>query len=265
MQRGKRIFTHQTLVDENSVFEVVAAPAHERHEQVLAERELAAVGGRTIREAIAKLDLVALLDDRLLVEASSRVAAAELLKVVAPDAILGIVRELRLAGRKLAVLGDDDHFCRDVSDNTVGERRDDDLRVLGSDAFKAGTDIRTLRSHQRHALTHHVRSHERTVGVVVFKERDETGSDRNNLHRRNIHILDFVSGLVAELCFEAASDLRLCECHVAVERRVCLRNHKLLFLVGGEVFDFVGHLAANNFAVRRLDKAETVDLSIDAQ
>ena len=38
-------------------------------------------------------------------------------------------------------------------------------------AFDTGADDRSLRAHQRHSLAHHVRAHERAVGVVVRRGR----------------------------------------------------------------------------------------------
>ena len=40
---------------------------------------------------------------------------------------------------------------------------------------------------QRHSLAHHVTSHERTVTVVVLEERNESGRNRTDLLRSNVH------------------------------------------------------------------------------
>ena len=265
MERRERILAHKALVDEDRVLEVVAAPAHERDEQVLTERELALVCRGAVCEAVAGLDLLALLDDGLLVEARAGVAAAKLLEVVAPHALLGVVLELGLAGRKRAVLGDHDEIGRDVGDRAALESRHDDAAVLGGDALETGADIRTLGRHERHALAHHVRAHERAVRVVVLEERNEAGRDGDDLHRRDVHVLDLVRGLVAELGLETARDALLGETAGRGERRVRLGDHELLLLVGGQELDLVGHLAADDLAVRRLDEAEAVDLRVDAQ
>ena len=72
----------QPLGDEDRVLEVVAAPGHERDQDVLAQRQLAALGGRTVGDDVAHLDVVAALDDRLLVDAGVLVRALELGQVV---------------------------------------------------------------------------------------------------------------------------------------------------------------------------------------
>ncbi len=45
---GEEILTHDALTDEDGVLEVAALPAHERDQDVLAQRELAVLGGRAI-------------------------------------------------------------------------------------------------------------------------------------------------------------------------------------------------------------------------
>ena len=274
MQGRKNVLAHKALVDENGVFEVVAAPGHERHEQVLAECELATVGRRTVRKAVAGHDLLAALDDRLLVEARAGVAAAILLEGVAADAFLRLLEEIVLgrilgirlnAGRQAAVGGGENRAGIDIGDNSRLFGAHDDAAVLGGDAFKAGTDERTLRTHERNALTHHVRAHERTVCVVVFKERNETGSDGDHLHRRNVHVLDLGGRHIAELSLPAAGHLRFGERLVVVERSVGLGDHVLLFSVGREILDRVRDLAVADNAVRSLDETEAVDLGVEAE
>ena len=63
-------------------------------------------------------------------------------------------------------------------------------RVAGGLAFEAGADERRLGNEQRHALALHVRAHQRAVGVVVLKERNQAGGHRNELLRRNVHVVD---------------------------------------------------------------------------
>ena len=55
---------HQPLGEDDGVLEVVALPRHEGDEQVLAEGQLAVVGGGAVGEDVARLDLVALVDQR---------------------------------------------------------------------------------------------------------------------------------------------------------------------------------------------------------
>ena len=76
------------------VLVVVAVPRHERDEAVAAQRQLAEVGRGTVGDDVARLDHVADLHQRALVDAGVLVRALELLQRVDVDA--------RLAGLDLA-------------------------------------------------------------------------------------------------------------------------------------------------------------------
>ncbi len=69
---------NEVLGDEDRVLVVVAVPGHEGDEHVLAERQLALVGRGAVGDDLARLDLVALVDDRGLVQAGPLVQADEL-------------------------------------------------------------------------------------------------------------------------------------------------------------------------------------------
>ena len=81
-----------------------------------------------------------------------------------------------------------------VTDATLpaASASNDGLGVPGDARFKPGADERRLGDEQRHALALHVRTHQRTVGVVVFEERNQTRRHGNELLRRHVHVLDLV-------------------------------------------------------------------------
>jgi hypothetical protein len=98
VDRGVVVLFHQLLGDENRVLEVVAAPRHEGHEDVAAERQLAGVGAGTVGEDLALAHALAFSNDRLLRDAGVLVRALEL------DELIDVGAELLgLAG--LGVLG----------------------------------------------------------------------------------------------------------------------------------------------------------------
>ena len=68
--------------------------------------------------------------------------------------------------------------------------QDDVARVDRGAVLEAGADERRLRDHQRHGLPLHVRAHQRAVRVVVLEERDQRRRDRDDLRRRDVHVLD---------------------------------------------------------------------------
>ncbi len=69
---------HQLLGDEDRVLEVVAAPRHEGHEHVAAERQLAALGARAVGQHLTRLRPAALAHDGTLVDARVLIRALEL-------------------------------------------------------------------------------------------------------------------------------------------------------------------------------------------
>ncbi len=78
VDRGVVVFLDQLFGDHDGVFEVVAAPGHERHQHVAAERQFAQIGARTVGQNVALLHPLALEHDRLLADAGVLVRALEL-------------------------------------------------------------------------------------------------------------------------------------------------------------------------------------------
>ena len=163
--------------EHDRVLEVVTLPRHERHEQVLAERELAEVRRRAVGEHVALLDLrrrsstigfwlmhVPWFERRNL--ASRCVTRPPFLYstvTVSPD---------------------------DVDDRAVVGREQHVAGVACGARLDTGADVRRGRPQQRDGLALHVGAHERAVGVVVLEERDERGRDRDDLLRRHVHVVD---------------------------------------------------------------------------
>ena len=143
----------------------------------------------------------------------------------------------------------------------AGDLGDDD--VTGVDrrpVLHARTDQRRLGLDQRHRLALHVRAHERPVGVVVLEERDHRGRHRHHLARRDVHVVHAVRGHEVDLATLAAHQHAVVgELAVALQRLVRLGDDVPVLLVRGQVVDLVGHPAALDLAVRRLDEPERVD------
>ena len=82
VDRGVGVVLHQLFADDDGVFEVETVPGHEGHQHVAAQGQFALAGGRAVGEDLAFLDLVADVDDRLLVLAGPLVQADELAQIV---------------------------------------------------------------------------------------------------------------------------------------------------------------------------------------
>ena len=78
VDRRVAVILDQVLAQDDGIFEVSAAPAHEADEQVLTQRKRAAIGGRRVRQRLAGLDSLAFLHDGMLIEAGGLVGPCEL-------------------------------------------------------------------------------------------------------------------------------------------------------------------------------------------
>ncbi|CAB4717225.1 unannotated protein [freshwater metagenome] len=82
MDRRKYVVLYKALGENDGVFEVVALPWHECHDEVLAEGKFTIVGGRTVSENVALLHCLTLGNNRLLIDAGVLVRTFELEQAV---------------------------------------------------------------------------------------------------------------------------------------------------------------------------------------
>ena len=120
---------------------------------------------------------------------------------------------------------------------------DDDVAGVDRGAvLEAGADERRLRDHQRHGLPLHVRAHERAVRVVVLEERDQRGRDRDDLRRRDVHVVDVASAPHDDgLALAGAAEHRVVDelAGLLVDLLARLGDRVLRLLGGVEVDDLV--------------------------
>ncbi len=196
VDRGVVVFLHQLLGNHDRVLKVVSAPRHERHEHVASQRQFAEIGARTVGQHVAFLHPLALPDDRLLVDTGVLVRALELGHRIDVRAHLA---------RKLPFLD----VAFDAHDDALAIHRihhpgaladDHRARIPRRHPLHAGAHIRSIGAQQRHGLPLHVRSHQRAVGVVVFKERNQARRHRDQLFRTDVHVLNLRSHDPARSC-----------------------------------------------------------------
>src|ERR1019366_1317122 len=275
VDRRQHVVTHETLVQDDGVFVVVALPRHVGDEQVLAERELAVERARAVGQEVAVLHRLATEDQRLLVDRRVLVRAAELVEVV-----LLLAERLAVTVGDVLVVLDDDAIPRDELHDAVAFGDQYVTGVERGARLHAGADERRLGHDERHGLLLHVGAHECALGVVVLDERDERGRDRDDLLRRHVHQLDFVGldevdlgrrrgRLVRRTDAQTGADGAATHEHalgaddaLLIDFGVGLGDDETLFFVGGEVLDLTSDLARRHDAVRRLDEAVLVDARV---
>src|SRR5205823_14288230 len=100
------------------------------------------------------------------------------------------------------------------------------------------------------------------VGVVVLEEWNQGRGNRDELLRRHVHVIDAILWNERYVALLAGEHELVEELAALTETGVRLRDDRVLFLVGVEPRDLVGHLAVLDDTIRRLDESEIVDLRV---
>src|SRR5581483_3478706 len=130
---------------------------------------------------------------------------------------------------------DNDALAIDGIDHTGALTDNDSPRISSSHALHTGAHIGRLGAQQRNRLTLHVRTHQGAVRVVVFKKRNETGSDRDELFGTDVHVLDFVTMFQDEVAGLTSVDQVFDDAAVVIDGNVCLSDDVLVFFPSGEI------------------------------
>src|SRR5699024_5203164 len=85
-----------------------------------------------------------------------------------------------------------DFLCFYTLYNPIMTTNDCSPLVLTRDVLHTSADNWCIRLQKRYCLTLHVCTHERTVRVIIFQERDTCRSRRYNLLWRYIHIINSI-------------------------------------------------------------------------
>src|SRR5713101_3273758 len=252
VDRGEHVLLDDALADEDRVLEVVALPRHEGDRHVLAQRQFPGLGGRAVGDDVALPHPVALLHDRLLVDAGVLVGALVLDEVVDVDLARHVVRAL------LHVGAHHDAGRVHLVDRAVAARHHAHARVARDRRLDAGAHQRRGRAQERHGLALHVRAHQRAVRVVVLQEGDQRSRHRDELVGRHVHQRDVLGARLGELARLAAGDQRGGEVALLVEGGVRLGDDVLLLLERRVELHLVGDPPLDHLAVGRLDEAVLV-------
>ena len=108
MNAGVNVLLDQTLIQQNSVLEVVSMPWHECDDDVTAEGQLTVVGAGSVSNHGSLGNALPNMNDRLLVHAGSVVGTHEFTQVVDVDPLLRVCFETFLVFWNLAVFGHND-------------------------------------------------------------------------------------------------------------------------------------------------------------
>ncbi len=260
---GVDIVAYNTLGYNDRILEVVTLPWHVCHEQVTSECELAILRRITFAKRLTLHYFLPLTHQRRQVDTGILVRPAELDEVIRLEFIVKADESLLVGDVVL-----NRYFLRvDTFDHAVGFRQDQRTRVERNLAFQPGPHDRRFRPHQRYRLALHVRSHQRTVCIIVFQERDQRSSNRHNLVRRDVHVSQILRFNDRKVTFKARLNLLIVEFAVRFDRDICLRDIVRIFFFGSQVDNRILHLhlAILNLAVRCFDEAHLIDLRMNTK
>ena len=255
VERCQDVVHEKSLVEDDSVLVVVTFPGHESDEEVLSERDLAHACGRTVSYDFACLEVLAVSDDRSLVDACTLVGALELEHLVLVDCSV-------IVSCDPDVVGVNEGYCTGVLAEHYSTGVTCSL-VLDTCAY-----IRRLGNEQRNSLSLHVGSHQGTVSVVVLEERDHSCSDRYYLLRGYVHVVDFCLRNHGDLTLDSSYGyLVVYEVALCVERLVGLCYDHEVLISSGKVLNVSRDdaLFLVDLAVRSLDESVLVDDSVSCE
>ena len=249
MNGSKYVGLYQIFTQKNSIFVVVAFPRHVGNYYVVAKCKLAMVGCRAVCQYLAFNNLVALVNNRALVNAGTLVGAFKFQYAVFIYAAV--------------IFADNDFIAGNAFYNTSIFSQNAYAGVNGNFIFHTSTDDRSLSAQKRHCLTLHVGTHKSTVRVIVFEERNKCGSDRYNLFRRNVHEVYLVRRQGKHFVLVTCGYTFAFKVTFVIQRFVRLSDNVIIFFISGKINNFISYALVFfiNTAVRGFHKAVFVNNS----
>ena len=254
MDRCQDIFTNHTFVEHDGIFVVITLPRHVGNEKVAAKCQLTILRSVTLGEDIACLHALAFVAYWPKVYRHILIGTTEL-----GDAILlkGWLEADKFFFFR-TIIQDADSSGVNVFYDTVCFRSYHRAGVFTHLFFNAGTNNRCLVVKQWNSLTHHVRTHECTVGIIMLQERDKGCCNRSNLLGSNVHIVHLGWGNNRIICILTTFDNRTNERTIISQGCISLTDNLLFFILCSQVFHMVKIQVCNsvdNLTVWRLNKA----------
>ena len=167
----------------------------------------------------------------------------------------------------MVVVANHDLVCRNLFHHAGVLCQNADAGIACRFVFHTGSDNRRFRHQKRNRLALHVRTHQRTVCVIVLQEGNHRSRDRHHLTRRNIHIIHTLRRYLQKFILISGYDLFVDKTAVRVQRLGSLCDIIPFFGICRHVFHFFGDDAGLfiHSAVRSFDKSVLIHLCKAAQ
>ena len=166
MHRSQDVLTDYTLIQHNGILVVVTFPRHVSHQQVLAQCQFAIFRRVTFSQNLSLSYTLAFFTNGTKVNRHILIGTTPLRDVV--------FLQSRFKAYELfvfrAVVQDTDSRSIHKVDHAIAFCSDLRAGIMCQLAFNACTHNRRLASQQWNSLTHHVRTHQGTVGIIMLQE-----------------------------------------------------------------------------------------------
>ena len=223
MDRSQDVFADHSFIENDCILIVVSLPWHISNKKVAPQRQLTIFGGIAFSKNVTGLHTLPFVADRTQVDDHVLVGAT----------VLGntVFLQSRLEADELfilcTVIQNADGRCINILNHAIALSRNHRTAILTDLFLDTCTHNRCFVVEQGNGLAHHVRTHQRTVSIIVFKERNQTGSNRSNLLRCNIHEVHFTGIDYGEVSILTAFHIRADESAIVVQRRITLTDNML--------------------------------------
>ena len=256
--RSQKVLTNHAFVQYNSILIVIALPRHVSNQQVLTQCKLSVFGWITFCQNLTCSNALALLANRTEVNRHVLVGTAPFRDIIFFQCRLEAYEFLLFR----TVVQNTDSRCIHEFNHTVTLGSNLRTGIACQLTFDTSTYNRSFALQQRNSLTHHVWSHQCTVGVIMLQERNQRSCNRSNLLGRYVHQFHLgrrnhrIVGILTGFYFITYKST------VIVQRSITLRNNLGFLFFCGEVnqtFVRKVNLTICHLTVRSFNEAELVD------
>ena len=264
MYRSQQVLTYNAFIQYNSILVVITFPRHISHQQVFTQCKLTTLSWISFSQDITLLHTLSFITSRTEVNGHALISLTEFRN--------SVFLQSRFKAYKffifISVIQDTNSCCIDIFYNTITLCCNLSTRVFNQLFFNTCTYNRSLCTQQRNCLAHHVWSHQCTVSIVMFQERNQRSSDRSNLLWRNIHQLYLVRSNNRIISITTSFYFLTNKFAFIIQWSITLSDYLILFLFGCQIFNtFIRyiHLTISYFTIRSWNKAKFINLSIHTQ
>ena len=183
MNGSVSVVCNHALTDQDGIFEVITVPWHKADQHVLTQGQFTQVSRCTVSNDIPFGQFVTFFDNGTLVNISV------LVRTLVFDEVVNI--NTHFTGLCFGIIhANHNTGCIHIIYDTTTCCSHNRTRVDCRNTLNASTHKRFFWTQYRNRLTLHVRTHQSAVGIVVFQERHQRSSHRNNLSGRYVHVLN---------------------------------------------------------------------------